>query len=648
MSGSKIIRISRRFFILLLIISAILTVFFSVFTYDVNQTAPKPVKGVLDLSGWDIDNGRPSLAGEWEFYWDRLLTYGDFDSRSDQNTQYVYVPKTWNSYEENGEKLPGYGYATYRLKLIVRDPNQTLSMRVDTMSTSYRMFINDKEIASNGEAGTDSNTSRPGYRPTVVDFQPPAKEFYIIIQVSNFTYARGGIWYEINLGTHKQIEALNRVLIYKDAVLVGSLLIMALYYASFYLALQRDKSYLYFMLLCIIFIIRTSLYGDMFICRLIPGMPFGLLIFLTYATLYWITIVIFLMIDSLYENSLRKKFRKLFLIYGIAATTTTAMLPIHVYTRFITEIEMVGIAMVVFSVCIVARAFLKKENGASLILLAMFVILATGVHDVLYQANVIHHFIGELASIGIFLFMFIFSFILASRFSDAFEKSKKLSEKLAESLKKEKEAADELVRTEMSFLKAQIKPHFIYNSLSVIAALTEDDPRRAKGLLYDLTDYLRGSFHFDNYNGMAPLADELETVKAYISIEKARFGNRLQVEYNIDEAVSAFIPLLTIQPIVENAVRHGIFKKPGGGKVSLSILEDGDFFIIRVKDEGVGIPQAKLDEILLEQDSVKGVGLKNINRRLNLFYGRGLEIESREGLGTSVTIKIPKEGGLLV
>lgn len=208
-----------------------------------------------------------------------------------------------------------------------------------------------------------------------------------------------------------------------------------------------------------------------------------------------------------------------------------------------------------------------------------------------------------------------------------------------------KESVSSVVETELSFLQAQIKPHFIFNSLSVIAALTSETPQKAKELLYDLTDYLRGSFRFNNYNGMVPLSEELETVKAYISIEKARFQDKLEVEYDIDESIDLLVPMLTIQPIVENAVRHGLFSKPEGGHVSLKVYSEGTNVVIRVEDNGGGIPQNTLDEILSDKASYRGVGVKNINRRLILFYGKGLEIRSQEGKGTTVLLKIPKEGG---
>lgn len=208
-----------------------------------------------------------------------------------------------------------------------------------------------------------------------------------------------------------------------------------------------------------------------------------------------------------------------------------------------------------------------------------------------------------------------------------------------------KESVSGMVTTELSFLQAQIKPHFLYNSLSVIAALSTKEPERAKELLYDLSDYLRGSFNFENYAGLTPLASEMLTVKAYISIEKERFRGKLNVEYDIDQSIDISVPILAIQPLVENAIRHGILKKPKGGTVKLTVEKVDEGVAITVEDNGAGISKEKLQEIFHEETACSGVGLRNIQRRLILYYGQGLDIKSEKDEGTRVTMIIPAGKG---
>jgi LytS/YehU family sensor histidine kinase len=140
---------------------------------------------------------------------------------------------------------------------------------------------------------------------------------------------------------------------------------------------------------------------------------------------------------------------------------------------------------------------------------------------------------------------------------------------------------------------------------------------------------------------MTPLESELATVRAYLSIEKVRFQGKLNVEYDIDESIAISVPLLTIQPLVENAIRHGIMKRSECGTVRIIVRRGEKCTVIAVQDNGEGVPEWKLSRILGEPASTSGVGLKNIQRRLILYYGQGLEIQSAEGEGTTVTMRIP-------
>ncbi|AIQ12253.1 hybrid sensor histidine kinase/response regulator [Paenibacillus durus] len=198
------------------------------------------------------------------------------------------------------------------------------------------------------------------------------------------------------------------------------------------------------------------------------------------------------------------------------------------------------------------------------------------------------------------------------------------------------------VRTEMAFLQAQIKPHFLYNALNTIIYMSKAEPSKATQLLLDLSKYLRGSFDFQNRDKLIPLHKELELVKAFLSLESARFEERLKVSYDIHASMNVLLPPLTIQPIVENAVRHGVMKKAAGGTIRMIIQESDQTIKVTVKDDGIGMPKEQLDMILSGQ-SGSGVGLMNIDRRLLSLYGRGLQVESRLHQGTEVYFEIPKE-----
>ncbi len=211
-------------------------------------------------------------------------------------------------------------------------------------------------------------------------------------------------------------------------------------------------------------------------------------------------------------------------------------------------------------------------------------------------------------------------------------------------LKKSKEF---LLEKEMAFLQAQIRPHFLFNALNTISSFCYTDPDKAGELLAELGVFLRNSFDFSSTASFIPLQKALLIVKAYISIEKARFGKLLEVEYNIDPAVLKYSILpLTIQPIVENSIRHGLMKRNQGGKVTLNLTFCENRINIQVVDNGVGIPADILRSLSNPKAEISGVGLANINRRLLNFYGTALEISSVVDNGTTVSFSIPANEAL--
>lgn len=196
------------------------------------------------------------------------------------------------------------------------------------------------------------------------------------------------------------------------------------------------------------------------------------------------------------------------------------------------------------------------------------------------------------------------------------------------------------IRTEMAFLQAQIKPHFLYNALNTIIATCPTDPDQAVNLLLELSQYLRSSFDFQNREQLTPLQRELELVKSYLHLEKARFDDRLQIQFEVDESLQVLIPPLSIQPIVENAVRHGVMKRAEGGTIQVKVQSEENGFTVLVEDDGIGIPQHKLDSMLSDHKKSGSVGLMNIHKRLLTLYGKGLVIESEWKRGTRVSFSV--------
>jgi Putative regulator of cell autolysis len=200
---------------------------------------------------------------------------------------------------------------------------------------------------------------------------------------------------------------------------------------------------------------------------------------------------------------------------------------------------------------------------------------------------------------------------------------------------------------EIAFLRSQIKPHFLYNALTAIAELCVTDSRQAEEVTLQLSRYLRSSFDFKHLDALTTLSNELELVRSYVAIEQARFGARLQVEYEVDADPNLLIPPLIVQPLVENAIRHGVMSNSRGGKVSLLVKGGlGNGIVLCIEDNGRGMSPQKLDSVLHPDSAAKGIGLWNISQRLRLLYGTEMRIESKEGRGTRIEIALPGENAM--
>ena len=200
-----------------------------------------------------------------------------------------------------------------------------------------------------------------------------------------------------------------------------------------------------------------------------------------------------------------------------------------------------------------------------------------------------------------------------------------------------------LIEAEVRALRAQISPHFIYNSLNAIASYVISDPQRARELLIEFADFTRYSFR--RHGDFTTVAEELRSIDRYLLLERARFGERLQVSLQIGpEVLSTVIPFLSLQPLVENAVRHGIEAKAGVGHIKLTAQDAGAYAQITVEDDGVGMDPAHLAEVLAGHDDGDHVGLRNVDARLRQVYGdeHGLVVDTGPGAGTLITLRVPK------
>jgi two-component system LytT family sensor kinase len=213
-----------------------------------------------------------------------------------------------------------------------------------------------------------------------------------------------------------------------------------------------------------------------------------------------------------------------------------------------------------------------------------------------------------------------------------------------------------VAEAELRALRAQISPHFIYNSLSAIASFVRTDPERARELLVEFAEFTRYSFR--QHGDFTSLAEELRCIDRYLLLERARFGGRLEVSLRVaPEVLSVVVPFLSLQPLVENAVRHGLERRAGPGHLVITAEDGGSEAWISVEDDGAGMDPSYLartlageteepasEELAAKRRREPGIGLRNVDERLRQVYGDayGLVVETAPGAGTKVRVRVPK------
>ncbi|WP_158887370.1 sensor histidine kinase [Amycolatopsis anabasis] len=204
-------------------------------------------------------------------------------------------------------------------------------------------------------------------------------------------------------------------------------------------------------------------------------------------------------------------------------------------------------------------------------------------------------------------------------------------------------SADKAAQAELRALRAEISPHFVYNALTVIASLVRSEPDRARDLMLDFADYTR--YSLARHGEYTTVAEEFHAIETYLALQRAVLGERLRVQVRVaPEVLAVAVPYLVLEPLVENAIRHGIEPRSEPGLVQVQGEAEGNDCVISVEDDGVGMDPEKAKEILAGRGHAGSVGLANVDRRLRHVYGPwfGLVVETAEGAGTRVVVRVPR------
>lgn len=392
------------------------------------------VPGMMDFSLLNWSKGLIPLDGEWLFYPEHFIGPEEFDHTVEAGLSHgaiaLRVPEIWNEAKYEGKVMGTTGFGTYRLKVLIPQSRRPLGLKINTLGSAFQLWVNGQEISQAGQITQSPEQGVPGYNPGVHLLPSSEGSLEFVVQVSNFHHKEGGIWYSWQLGYFEKAHENRQNLLLLDMFLFGSLLIMGFYNIGLYFHLKRDKSPLYFGLLCLDLGFRIIVYGEYFILQMIPDFNWELLQKIGYYSFYWAPPLFYAFIHSLYGKEMKHLYVKITTIVASVFSVFTLFTPYMIYSYTLTFYQVWLLLSAGYMIWVLLKAFLHRRNGAGFFLAGFFILSLTLVNDILHTSLIIRTL--HMVPFGVFSFIVFQSFVLTKNFAVAFHEVDKLSSDLAE------------------------------------------------------------------------------------------------------------------------------------------------------------------------------------------------------------------------
>ena len=392
---------------------------------------PRAIGGVLDLREWDFDRrGAVPLSGEWEFYWNALHAPRSITGvRPPTRTGLATLPGTWKDLTVNGAKLPGTGYATYRLVVLLDRARSDLAIRTTTVSSAFALYVNGTMANSAGTVGTGPDSSIPGCLPRVNGIEcAPADRLDIVLQVSNFHYRTGGPWDRIRLGDRDDLAGEKWKEDLRSAILFGCLFIMFLYHLALFLMRPQDRQFAFMALFCLIISLRPLFTGEFIITQIFPAIPFEAVIRVLYLSYFLAVPAGVYLFESLYPDESPARQPRIVLAISAAFSLAVLFTPPLVFTRFVFAYFYFALAVIAAVIVENLIAVKRKRDGAAIILAGFAVLSVATINDNLNASYNVHSV--NLVDAGTVIFVLCQALVLSRRLTGAFTRVEILSREL--------------------------------------------------------------------------------------------------------------------------------------------------------------------------------------------------------------------------
>ena len=376
---------------------------------------PQADKGILDLSAVDLKSSPViPLRGEWEFCWKEYV--GPLDPMPADSILTV-IPSFWEKTDYNGRVLPGTGYATYRLHILLPETDSPVALKIRPAFSSYRMYIDGYPASESGVPGKSRDSTEPYFHTRIIPFQPESQTVTLTFHVANYHLLKGGLWENIVIGDAERVTSAGIRHTSYEIFLISCIFVMAVYHLGIFLNRKEDRTSLYFGIFSMLIALRSMVTGDVFITDIFTAIPWLLVIKIEYVSFYAAPVIFLLYLENLFPRDVNHLVIRI--SQGIAAVfcLLAALTPPWIFTRSLLAFQAVTGASGLYIIYILIKTVRKKRESSISLLIGFIFMFLVVINDVLHSNQLIHT--GFFLSTGFVVFIFFQALLILRRFTQA-------------------------------------------------------------------------------------------------------------------------------------------------------------------------------------------------------------------------------------
>lgn len=507
--------------------------------------------------------------------------------------------------------------------------SENYSLWIPPYFCEYRLYCNGEMIGETVSFGDDN----PSYPATSIYELPYSADgtyeiMMNIISPSIFSVESSDM---LMFGTSEFLNDIFQSSIRTGFVFLSYLIFLIMFFTIQLIALRGGKSHVAFLIFAVTSLVSSGFSDDKVIMLILPHVPYQIGIILEGLSTPLMLISLVYLAYVMFPENFPKKLSIVFAIFQVVpllnVLTFEQIKMLSTLSMMISTLPL-AICLYVYIFAYERRESYATSYGIGILFVEISVLTRLLTSSLPVPARFLYSF-------GLTVFSLIEIIVLAKRYSAQQQEEVFYKNELQLQL-------EAMQASENAFLNAQMKPHFLYNTLNTIADLCVTEPPKAKRLILTLTEYLKLVLSLDNMDETVTLLREIELAENYAHIEQERFPSIKFFTSYPNKLPAIEMPPLTIQPLIENAIKHGVRKSDKPGIITFRIAESETDVTFYVSDNGLGMDEATIEKLFEIPKENKSIGIYNIDKRLKNKYGHGLTVESTPGLGTCVSFSIPK------